>query len=491
MSEARSDAARLSPSATRTQAWSSAATRALALGLILLALALFVASLPGRYAQLANPSSGKVAALAADGVSPHTYALYQLALEVALALGYVAIGSIVVWRRWRDWLAIYAAVVLTLYGTVFVTHTTEPLLLGDSPLRFPLYYLQALAQVGTLVLIYLFPDGRFVPRWTRIVAVLWAANVFGWVIFSNSSIKPNDPLSQPLAYSITATAFFLVGGYAQIYRYQHTSSLLQQQQTKWIVFGIVVAVITNRLFYIPGQMVSEIRLSGQVALLYESVGGLLFALGQMVLPVSFLLSVQRYRLWEIDVIINRTLVYVPLTAVLAGLYSASISLFQRLFTTLTGDKSDAAVVLTTLILASTFTPLKNGLQGFVDRRFRESVDSTRELKRFGEHVQSVVEVLQVERLASRLLIEATRAFRAESGEVHLVMKDGREITQVYGQRSDDCRLSVALSSEGLHSGTISLGHRLDSREYTAEDQRVLREVADAVCAALSLSRQTG
>ncbi len=489
MSAAGLSTVRPSPSATPSRDWPSKAARAVALGLVLLALALFVVSLPGRYGQLANSLSGNVAALTADGIAQQSYALYQLTLEVALALGYLVIGSIIFWRRRCDWVAIYSAVFLALYGTVFVTHTTKSLVVAESILRFPLYYLQVLAQIGTLAFMYLFPNGRFVPGWTRWVAILWVALVLGSGLMSNSSIWPNDPLGQPLAYLISTAPFFLVGASAQIYRYQHTSSLPQRQQTKWVVFGIATAVITYNLYYVAGQLVSEVRQPGQLGLLYEAGGGLLFALGQIVLPVCFLFSILRYRLWEIDVIISRTLVYVPLTAALAGLYSASISLLQRLFITLTGDRSDAAVVLTTLILASTFTPLKNWLQGLVDRRFRESADPTSGLRRLGEHVRSVVEVLQAEQLASRLLTEATQAFQAESGEVRLALADGREIIQVHGSWAGDCRLSLVLSGERLDFGTISLGPRLDGREYAAEDKQVLREVADVLCTALSLSRQ--
>ncbi len=77
-----------------------------------------------------------------------------------------------------------------------------------------------------------------------------------------------------------------------------------------------------------------------------------------IIPVTLSVAVLRYRLYQIDLIINRALVYGALTAILAGLYSASISLFQKVFIALTGEKSDAAIVLTTLILASTFTPIK-------------------------------------------------------------------------------------------------------------------------------------
>jgi hypothetical protein len=88
------------------------------------------------------------------------------------------------------------------------------------------------------------------------------------------------------------------------------------------------------------------------------------------LPVAAAIAVLRRRLYDIDLILNRALVYIPLTGILGGLYAAGVALFQRIFQALTGDKSDAAVVITTLVLAGMFTPIRNALQVFVDRRFK-------------------------------------------------------------------------------------------------------------------------
>ena len=88
------------------------------------------------------------------------------------------------------------------------------------------------------------------------------------------------------------------------------------------------------------------------------------------LPIAAAIAIMRHRLYNIDSLINRALVYIPLTGILGGLYAAGVALFQRIFVAVTGDKSDAAIVLATLVLASLFTPIKNALQTFVDKRFK-------------------------------------------------------------------------------------------------------------------------
>jgi len=112
-----------------------------------------------------------------------------------------------------------------------------------------------------------------------------------------------------------------------------------------------------------------------------------------IIPVTQSISILRHRLYDIDLIINRALVYGALTAILAGLYSGSISLFQKVFIALTGEKSDAAIVVTTLILASTFTPIKTRLQAVVDRRFRDTHDPLRRLTDFSERVETGIWVV--------------------------------------------------------------------------------------------------
>src|SRR5205814_8583727 len=98
--------------------------------------------------------------------------------------------------------------------------------------------------------------------------------------------------------------------------------------------------------------------------------GLVAAVGLLLVPVAVGIAVTRYRLYQIDHLISRTLVYVPLTAVLAGLYAATVTLLQRTFQSVTGNSSDAAIIISTLILASVFTPIRKWLEAIVERRFK-------------------------------------------------------------------------------------------------------------------------
>ena len=118
-------------------------------------------------------------------------------------------------------------------------------------------------------------------------------------------------------------------------------------------------------------------------------------------------------------IIRRTLVYVPLTAILAGVFSASIKVTQALFAGLAGSQSEAATVLTTLIVVATFDPLKGWLQRTVDARFKAGSDPEQRWKEYGKQVKSFVEMGDAEASARRLLEEAAAAFEAQGGAIFL------------------------------------------------------------------------
>src|SRR5205807_2403117 len=136
--------------------------------------------------------------------------------------------------------------------------------------------------------------------------------------------------------------------FAQLYRYRHLSDPIQKQQIKWLTFGGIITGILQGLSLL-GAGFGATPNSGP---LDERVAFPVSGITLLFIPASIGIAVLRYHLWNIDLIINRTLVYVPLTAIIAGGYSASVALLQRVFVAVTGQTSDAAVVVTTLVLAA-------------------------------------------------------------------------------------------------------------------------------------------
>ena len=371
--------------------------------LVSLSLALFVASLSAYIAVIAVPCRSEqciltpeqVQALLHIGTSPH-------ALAVAVAVFYSAflaisggVAFIVFWRRSTDWMALLTALTLILYpisisgvSTVVERHAGALRIVGLS--------IDVLGSTLLYLLFTLFPSGRFVPRWLAGMAVLWAA-------LHLVTLNAIATISAPAAYNIPDwliavmyLAFYLsiIGG--QIYRYWRVSNTIQRQQTKWVVFGIVFSLLANFAYYQPYTFVPGLS---DPASLYPIFGYLAYQVFTLAIPLTFGIAVLRFRLYDIDVIINRTLVYGSLTAILAAVYFAVVIGFQRVVGGLLGaGSSTLGIVISTLLVAALFNPLRHRLQRFIDRRFyRRKYDAAKTLAAFSATLRDGVDLTELNR----------------------------------------------------------------------------------------------
>jgi len=200
---------------------------------------------------------------------------------------------------------------------------------------------------------------------------------------------------------------------AQIYRYRYVSSPTQQQQIKWVVLGGLIAVVMVIGLGVPNLLVP---LSSQTGSFYRLfVSGPADLLAVLLLALSFGLAILRYRLYDIDILINRTLVYGLLTGTLALVYFGLIISLQFLLRGLTNQDSPLAIVASTLVIAALFHPLRKRLQAVIDRRFyRHKYDAAQTLAAFSATLrnevdlrqlgQQLVEVVQVTMQPSRVLL---------------------------------------------------------------------------------------
>jgi hypothetical protein len=174
--------------------------------------------------------------------------------------------------------------------------------------------------------------------------------------------------------------------FAQVYRYARVSSPAQRQQTKWVVFGFSAALagfVGTILLY---EGVPAIRRSGPLG---EIVAETVVYGFLLLIPLSIGVAILRSRLYDIDVLINRTLVYGPLTVLLVTVYVGCVVSMQYAFgTLLTGQESQLAIVASTLAVAAIINPLRRRIQTFVDRRFyRRKYDARKTLEAFSERLR--------------------------------------------------------------------------------------------------------
>jgi hypothetical protein len=232
-----------------------------------------------------------------------------------------------------------------------------------------------------LVLIYLpllFPDGRLPSRRWLPITVLAGVGMLGVVVLG--TLADTLPLNEAPGYEIDGyvedlpvfgvltglLVVCIIGAAASVVMRFRRSRGAERQQLKWFAYAVVPILLIPTDGFLPGIISS-------VALGVVLIG----------LPSAIGIAVLRYRLYEIDIIINRTLVYGSLTVTLVALYFGGIVLLQRIFVLLTGQQSTLAVVASTLLIAALFTPLRRRIQSFIDRRFyRRKYDAAKTLEGF-------------------------------------------------------------------------------------------------------------
>jgi hypothetical protein len=312
------------------------------------------------------------------GLTPEFYAAYTVTLPVGTMLVFTAIATVIFWRKSDDRMALFAAFTLAVFGGAALTSDVPQALAAAHPsLLFPVRLLDYLGQVAFGVFFYVFPNGRFVPRWTRWLAIAVALLFVPDIFFPAEEIWPIVRL--PFLGFLGSLVV------AQVYRYRRVSGPAERQQTKWVVFGVAVALVGFAALITLVNLVLSPRSLGPLAEMAIStcVYGLI-----ALIPLSIGVAILRSGLYEIDVIINRTLVYGSLTATLVGVYFGGIVVLQRVFVALTGEQSTLAVVASTLAIAALFNPLRRRIQGFVDRRFyRRKYDARKTLEAFSSKLR--------------------------------------------------------------------------------------------------------
>ena len=312
------------------------------------------------------------------GISRGFYAAYQgVGVETTLTLVCFAVAALIFFRRPDDRMALFTSFVLLLFGGAGAAGTMRALAEAHHAFWFPVHLLDYASQVCIGIFFYLFPDGRFVPRWTRWAAVASAAYFVLDIFFPAS-----------LLTSLIGPIFFVFLGslvVAQVYRYLRVSTPEQRQQTKWVVFGLAVALV-GFVAVIGLTFVPAIRDVGPLG--YMIFSTLVYGFLTLI-PLSIGVAILRSRLYDIDVVINRALVYGSLTVTLVMVYLGGVVALQYAFRALTGSNSQLAVVASTLAIAAIFNPLRRRVHAFVDRRFyRRKYDAVQILRAFGARLRN-------------------------------------------------------------------------------------------------------
>jgi hypothetical protein len=377
-----------------------------------LTLVMFIASLPWYFAlgeavchsdcATNQLSPVGVQRLHATGLSLEFYAWYAAVVACLFALVYLAVSLLIMWRRSDEPAALAAAVGFLGFPLLF-TDVTKALPTSWSWPVLPLDILGILGGGAMFLFMVLFPDGHFAPGWTR-----WPWLV-GLGLYTASGLSTSVLLKQFVGqYIVSAMVAGMIA--AQVYRYLRVSSPAQRQQTKWVVLGFLVSALSYPFTVAPHRNLPSFYAEGSLpAVIGFGATYLLF----MLMPISFAIAMLRSHLWDIDHLIQRTLVYGALTAILGALYFALVVGLQDAIQAWTRQTqpSSVLVVLTTLLIAALSTPMRRWLQAAIDQRFnRRNYDATRTLEEFGATLRTGTDL---DALRIRLLGVAQQTMQPE------------------------------------------------------------------------------
>ncbi|MEW5869965.1 MAG: AAA family ATPase [Chloroflexota bacterium] len=520
--------------------------------LAVISLGLFALSIPYHIIHLGSSMSISLRiALMQHNLPVSFYIAYEIILDSILVLGFSLTAVAIFKHKSNDWMTIFVALALITFGVTITSIEGDSSPLNSlriySPVwSLPITVLQIIGLGSILLVFYLFPTGNFVPRWTRPLAYLWGFWLLAWAFLSGSnadvvSLTPTAKFIMRMLVSDTSTLgritqsvrvyslvvvlclWFGSGIFAQIYRYLRASTPLQRRQTKWAVLGLTAAVtIYFWARLVPPYVAVAMNSSTYSHLQYELITLPISTLALLLIPISISISIQRFRLWDVDFLINRTLVYGILTAVIGLGYLIDVIALQFIFTKLTGNQSTIFITISTLVIFVLFQPLYRWIQGVVDRRFfRATVNFRQAFTGFAREVRTIIDLDEllltlVDRTTELLAIEYGAVFLQGDDRLFSLSKsrnlpreqlaqwqpDKEQLERlqsglVVSQPKDtDFPMLVPLiapqpesqASKSALLGVLTLGPMCSGLHFSREDQALLLSLADQAGTAIYVAR---
>jgi hypothetical protein len=370
----------------------------------------------------------------------------EAALQILASLAFTIVGLLITFYRPENrvgWILVaggFGLSVISFSDSYVSCHLSGQMRLpGAIYMAWLNHRLAALFLVIPLFMLlpFLFPNSRFLSnrwRWLclgalALIGALTLVNLFAPDMRVDNGYGGSFPLDSPMNWSVLPAAFHerlfslqgllviaaSLAGIASLLLRLQRSRGIERQQMKWFTYFLATAVTVQLLlFEVPLNIYgAQLEAVPWYDWLYIATLFVVF-LG---LPLVIGLTIFRYRLYDIDIIIRRTLVYSLVTLTLALVYFGSVVLLQRLFTGFTDQQSPLAIVLSTLFIAALFNPLRRRVQDLIDRRFyRRKYDAQQVLAHFSSMAQDETDK---EALTDALLLVVQETMQPESADVWL------------------------------------------------------------------------
>jgi hypothetical protein len=367
---------------------------------------------------------GEAEALQTIGISRWLYAMYILAFDIALAGCCTLIGFLIFWRKNGDWQALWVSFFLVALGTQGASMVVPSMATVWPGWILVSLFFGSLGMTGNVHLLFNSPDGNYVPIGTKGIALIFTGLMLGVVLYSIYIYFQKAEVWLAFLFLLLVFPIWLLicalGVLSQVYRYIKVSDQVQRQQAKWVAAGLIPVTFG---FMANGFLLfAASSNSGMERVVFYLVRAPVVNLCLAFLPICIGISILRYRLWDIDLVIRRTLVYSLLTGLLSLIYFGGVALLQGSLSTVGSRSSPAVIVVTTLVIAALFNPLRRRIQDFIDRRFyRQKYDAEYALSQFAAAAQSPTDL---EQLSSQLIVTVHHILQPEHISLTLINTQG-------------------------------------------------------------------
>jgi len=405
--------------------------------------------------------------LDAVGSSVHELVILLIAIDILTAVIFSTCAIVIFIRKPNDPFTIFVTIMLVVFGTATFTGGMRGIAIAYPQIKWLTQTIELIGSIAILAFFFVFPNGRFTPRWSLAIFIGWFLFELPRYYFPNSSLILH---SNPVLYNLLFFAFFLSGVAEQVYRYIRVSNAIERQQTKWVIYGITVGMGGYLVLRALSLLVSDPRGSDLLISLGLVIAGTFFIL---LIPISITIAVIRFRLWEINPIINRTLVYGTLSALTIGLYVLGVGYIASFFQN--RNASWIISFIATGVVAILFEPLRERLQRGVNRlMYGERDDPTTVLTNLSQRLETALapdSVLQtiVETLAQTLRLPyAAIALLRLDEEPRIVATTGLPPSEL-------TRLPLSYQTERV--GELILAPRSQGESFSPADMKLINLIA--------------
>lgn len=445
------------------------------IGVALPVIWLTFAGIPYRYRQLVGQNQWFQSELGLH-MLPEQAAWMVLFCELLISAMFFIMGALLIWLKGHSFMGTVAAFAF-LAAAATMSGMTDAVIDETMTTRWLdmawfVYTLRALSSTFSILLFYLLPDGRFYPKWTKALTPVWILLNVGWLLFPRmpfNMVYGETFRATETASILVATAWWGTGIAAQVARFRHTTDSVVRRQIFWVAFGLGSAGFGYISYLVLRPLHTWLEFSSD---LYVVGRPIVSTIGFVLLPICITIAILRYRLFDIDVLINRTLVYGTLTAVTIAIYVLMVGGVGSLLQTQSGA---AIAFLATGVVAVLFQPLRLRLQTAVDRlMYGQRDDPVGMLTQLAQRLEaadspdSILPTL-VETIAVALKLPYVALWLPAS-------RSQWQLAAAFGRLADDLQM-LPLLYQNHEIGRLFVAPRGPGERFSREDERLLATIA--------------